>query len=218
MPPVDFLKSLPNCFLRPYHFKLVLKFFSWNFYNRVQDVISHFQCNDFFAHTRDYFFDKRPVLISNVQKWFSSVSKDLYLSNDIKKENWDFSLSVFFHYFLRFCSTPGQEKNAKICKISGEKLVFSSQISYIILRWNAVNAVKLCKFTARLSGDLTKIHHNSPLKYVISPPLQGSEPLTSCMSSTSSSTAPSLTKFYYFLFEYKSNSLYFLQNMRGEFL
>ena len=93
---------------------------------------------------------------------------------------------------------PDREKNAKICKISGEKLVFSPQISYIILRWNAVNAVKLCKFTARLSGDLRKIHHNSPLKYVISPPLQGSEPLTSCMSSTSSSTAPSLTKFYYF--------------------
>ena len=119
---------------------------------------------------------------------------------------------------LQNFSRPGREKNAKICKISGEKLVFSPQISYIILRWNAVNAVKLCKFTARLSGDLTKIHHNSPLKYVISPPLQGSEPLTSCMSSTSSSTAPSLTKFYYFLFEYKSNSLYFLQNMRGEFL
>ena len=30
-------------------------------------------------------------------------------------------------------------------------------------------AVKLCKFTARVSGELTKIHHNSPLKYVISP-------------------------------------------------
>ena len=114
--------------------------------------------------------------------------------------------------------TRVEQKNSKICKISGQKLVFSPQISYVILRWNAVNAVKLCKFTAWLSGDLAKIHHNSPLKYVISPPLQGSEPLTSCMPSTSSSTAPSLTNFYYFLFEYKSNSLYFLQNMRGESL
>ena len=42
-------------------------------------------------------------------------------------------------------------------------MVFSPQISYIILRWNAVNVVKLCKFTARVSGELTKIHHNSPL-------------------------------------------------------
>ena len=58
-----------------------------------------------------------------------------------------------------FAVFPGREKNAKICKISGEKLVFSPQISYVILRWNAVNAVKLCKFTARLSGDLKKIHH-----------------------------------------------------------
>ena len=115
-----------------------------------------------------------------------------------------------------FCF-PGREKNAKICKISGEKLVFWPQISYIILRWNAVNAVKLCKFTARLSGDLTKIHHNSPLKYVISPPLQGYEPLTSCTSSTSSSTAPSLTKFYYFCLNI-NRIHYFLQNMRGEFL
>ena len=65
---------------------------------------------------------------------------------------------------LRGAEYPGREKNAKICKISGEKLVFSPQISYIIWRWNAVNAVKLCKFNARLSGDLTKIHHNSPLK------------------------------------------------------
>ena len=40
---------------------------------------------------------------------------------------------------------------------------FSPQILYIILRWNAVNAVKLCKFTARVSGELTKIHHISPL-------------------------------------------------------
>ena len=31
-----------------------------------------------------------------------------------------------------------------------------------------MNAVKLCKITARASGDLTKIHHNSPLKHVIS--------------------------------------------------
>ena len=62
---------------------------------------------------------------------------------------------------------PGREKIGKKCKISGEKLVFSPQISYIIVRWNAVNAVKLCKFTARISGDLTKNHHNSPLKHVV---------------------------------------------------
>ena len=82
---------------------------------------------------------------------------------------------------------PGWEKIGKICKISGEKFVFSPQFSYIILRWNAVNAVnavKLCKFTARVSGDLTKIHHKSPLKFVISSPLQMFEPLTSLMSST----------------------------------
>ena len=48
-----------------------------------------------------------------------------------------------------------EKKIGKICKISGEKLVFSPQISYIILRRNAV---KLYKFTARVSGDLTKIH------------------------------------------------------------
>ena len=36
----------------------------------------------------------------------------------------------------------------------------SLQISYIILRWNAM---KLCKFTARVSGELTKIHHSLPL-------------------------------------------------------
>ena len=48
---------------------------------------------------------------------------------------------------------PGREKIGKICKISGEKLVFSPQIPYIVLRWNAV---KLCKFTARVSGELTK--------------------------------------------------------------
>ena len=122
-------------------------------------------------------------------------------------------LCSYTNIFKQPISTRVEKKNAKICKISGEKLVFSPQIFYIILRWNSVNAVKLCKFTARLSGDLTKIHHNSPLKYVISPPFQGSEPLTSCMSSSSSSTAPSIIKFYYFLFEYKSNSLYFLQNM-----
>ena len=59
-------------------------------------------------------------------------------------------------------SFPGREKIGKICKISGEKLVFSPTISYIILQWNAVNAVKLCKFTARVSSELTKIHHISP--------------------------------------------------------
>ena len=32
----------------------------------------------------------------------------------------------------------GREKIAKICKIRGEKLVFSPQILYIILQWNAV--------------------------------------------------------------------------------
>ena len=62
-----------------------------------------------------------------------------------------------------------EKKIGKICKISGETLVFSPQNSYIVLRWNAVNAVKLCKFTTRVGGDLTKIHHNSPLKYVNSP-------------------------------------------------
>ena len=85
---------------------------------------------------------------------------------------------------------PGSRKNRKICKISVERLVFSPRISYITLRWNAVNAVKLCKFTARVSGDLTKIHHNSPLNYLNLPPVQGFEPLTSCRSST----APSLLK------------------------
>ena len=86
-------------------------------------------------------------------------------------------------------------KIVQICKISGENLVFSPQISYIIVRWNSVKAVKLCKLTAGVSGDLTKIHHNSSLKYIISPPLQGIEPLTSCMAFTSISTAPSLTNF-----------------------
>ena len=32
-----------------------------------------------------------------------------------------------------------------------------------------MNAIKFCKFTARVSGGRTKIHHNSPLNYVISP-------------------------------------------------
>ena len=113
-------------------------------------------------------------------------------------QNWPQNPNQFYHrkslWWAKW-SHRVEKKNAKICKISGEKWVFAPQISYIILRWNAVNAVKLSKFTARLSGDRTKVHHNSPLKYVISPPLQGFEPLTSCMSSTSSSTAPYLTKF-----------------------
>ena len=45
---------------------------------------------------------------------------DFYVSSTT-----DFFVSDFY---------PGQEKNAKICKISGEKLVFSPQISYVILR------------------------------------------------------------------------------------
>ena len=76
----------------------------------------------------------------------------------------------FHGFFVPFrWSARVEKKIGKMCKISGEKLVFSPPISYIILRWNAVNAVKLCKFTARVSGDLTKIHHNSALKRVASP-------------------------------------------------
>ena len=66
-------------------------------------------------------------------------------------------------YWADLLTFPGREKIWKICEISGEKLVFSPQISYIILRSNAVNAVKLCKFTARVSGELTKIHNISAL-------------------------------------------------------
>ena len=83
----------------------------------------------------------------------------------------------------------------------------SPQIFYLILRWNAV---KLCNFNAIVSSEFTKSHH-------ISWPLQGFEPLASCMSCTSS-TAPSLTNFQYFCFEFRSNSLYFLWNQRDEFL
>ena len=57
---------------------------------------------------------------------------------------------------------PGR-KLERICKISDEKFVFSRQIWYIILRWKQVNSVKLCKFTASVSADLTKIFHISPL-------------------------------------------------------
>ena len=60
-------------------------------------------------------------------------------------------------HHLLFNGCPGRGKIGKICKISGEKLVFSPQISYIILRWNAV---KLCKITARASGEKTNF---SPL-------------------------------------------------------
>ena len=54
-----------------------------------------------------------------------------------------------------FVAVPGREKIGKICRISGEKLVFSQQISRICLLWKAA---KLCKFTARVSGELRKIH------------------------------------------------------------
>ena len=98
--------------------------------------------------------------------------------------------------------TPGREKMGKIYKISDEKLIFSPQISYIILRRNVVNAVKLCKFTARVSGELTKRHHISPLSTSYRP---CNEIQTSHLpiSATSSSTAPILTKIVDICFEFK---------------
>ena len=54
-----------------------------------------------------------------------------------------------------YCTNPVREKIEKICKVSAEKLFFPT---------NAVNATKLCMFTVRVSGDLTKTHHNLPLK------------------------------------------------------
>ena len=54
----------------------------------------------------------------------------------------------------------GSKKIGKICKISDEKFFFSPQILYIIFRRNSV---KLGNFTSRVSGELPKIHHISPL-------------------------------------------------------
>ena len=51
---------------------------------------------------------------------------------------------------------------------------FSPQIFYIILQWNAVI---LCNFTARVSGELTKIHDTSP-------------PTTNYLSFTDSNLSP----------------------------
>ena len=92
-------------------------------------------------------------------------------------------MQTLLRCFEELC--PGQGKIGKICKISGEKLFISPQISYIVLR---LNAVKLCNLTAVVSGEITK-------SLRISPPLQGFEPLTSSMSCTSSSTAPCITCF-----------------------
>ena len=54
----------------------------------------------------------------------------------------------------------------KICKRSGEKWIFSPQDLHTIRLSNAVN---LCNLIARTSGEVTKIHHISWLKYVFSP-------------------------------------------------
>ena len=64
---------------------------------------------------------------------------------------------IFVPNFATYCFRLHREKIGKISKISDEKLVFSPQILYINLRWNAVNAVKLCKFTARVSREFTKM-------------------------------------------------------------
>ena len=83
--------------------------------------------------------------------WLASfnqqVVKVIYVSFD----------KSFYSWFLWKKRYPGQGNIGKICKISSEKLFFPPQILDIILRWNAVNAGKLCKFTARLSGEITHL-------------------------------------------------------------
>ena len=95
-----------------------------------------------------------------------------------------------------FCSV--QEEIGKKCKMSGEKLILSPQISYIILRWNAVNAVKLCKFTARIIRKLTKIQHLTPLTTSYRPYTDAHLSPPACQAS---STAPLLTKILRICFE-----------------
>ena len=85
-------------------------------------------------------------------QWYHSVRKISIGSN-----NWLIETNAHFRI------NPGQEKIGKKCKRSGQKLVFSPQFLYIILWWNAVNSVKFCKFTARVSGEFTKIHRLSSL-------------------------------------------------------
>ena len=96
--------------------------------------------------------------VTNLGCKFVSVCKEVSFSY-LSKENIYMLLTqvkceIRLFMFGRInTATRVEKKNAKIFKISGEKLVFSPQILYIILRWNAV---KLCKFTARVSGELTK--------------------------------------------------------------
>ena len=52
-----------------------------------------------------------------------------------------------------------ETKMGKTCKISGEKCFFSPQ----------ANFVQLCFFTARVSSELTKINHISPLTTILTP-------------------------------------------------
>ena len=76
--------------------------------------------------------------------------------HDCKKnqfKNYILKNSARFCYFFQIVSI-GLNKNCYYCP---------SSATCIILRWFAVNVVKLCKLTARLSGELTNFHNISPL-------------------------------------------------------
>ena len=122
------------------------------------------------------------------------------------------SLALCHHYSqATICHSnfQGRGNIGKTCKTSGEKLLFFT-------------AKFVCDFSVKC-GEIMQFHRYSKRceltkSHRFLPPLQGFETLTFCMSCTSSSTALSFTNFYYFCFKYKSISLYFLQNMRSEFL
>ena len=87
---------------------------------------------------------------------------------------YDLCLLVIARFRARGLKLPeARKKIGKICKISGEKLGFSPQISCIILRWNAVNAVKLCKYYQKTKTTtwnymwLMKRHNNSSRQLIL---------------------------------------------------
>ena len=67
-----------------------------------------------------------------------------------------FTTPIGFETLVEKKSEKYVKKTVKICFFFTTNFVHNFAA-------NAVNAVKLCRFTARVSGELTKIHHNSPL-------------------------------------------------------
>ena len=82
--------------------------------------------------------------------------------------------------FKMDCCFPGRGKIRNIYRINVEQLVLSPQTSYIVLQWMALIAAKLCKFTARGSGEPRKIQHISSLTTDYRPYLGSNLSPTAC--------------------------------------